>query len=166
MARPKQSKTAGVIGVVLLAIIGGVYLGVSVFNEPEGTPSPPPPKVDLNDKYDDAWGKLATADANWQVTHILVSWEGAGVKTKKPRDKAAARKLIDEIWAKYRVNPTADNWKALQVEFNEDTGQVHNVYKSSDSLVEPFKETSKLTKVGFARVAESNYGFHLIRRER
>lgn len=165
MPRPKSSNAAAIIGLVLLAIVGGVYIGTSIYNQPKGTPMPAPPKVDLNDPYDDSWGKLSSADSTWSVTHILVAWDGTGVTTKKPRDKAGARKLIDEIWGKYRVNPTEGNWKALQVEFNEDTAPTHKLYASADPLVDPFKNTAKTTKVGFARVAESSYGFHLIRRE-
>jgi hypothetical protein len=130
-------------------------LGVEVQEAPP-TPAAKP--------YDDSLGKLETPDATWKVTHILVSWDGLGVPTKKPRKKDEARKLIDEIWAKYSEDPTVAHWKALQVQYNEDN-QAHTVYDNSQPLIEPFKTTAKSTKVGFARIVESQFGFHLIRRE-
>lgn len=168
MARQKQSKIAAIVGVVLLGVVGGVYLGTSIYNEQKGTPPPMPTRIELNDPYNDDWGKLSTADAAWEVTHILVSWTGANprVTLKEPRTKDEARKLIDEIWAKYHNNPTEANWKALQKQYNEDT-EAHSRYKHNDrqQSVKPFQDTAKTTRRGFARVATTEFGFHLIRRE-
>jgi hypothetical protein len=170
VSRPKSSNTAAIIGLVLLAIVGGVYIGTSIYNEQQGTPMPAPPKVDLNDAYDDNWGKLTSADAQAVVTHILVGWTGANPRStpKQPRSKEEARKLIDQIWAKFRVNPTDDNWKALQKQYNEDDQvDVHNKYtcKANDGLDPAFSACGKSTKPGHARVTETAFGFHLIKRE-
>jgi hypothetical protein len=116
--------------------------------------------------YDDTLGKLDAPEAAWKVTHILVSWTGAfqGLDPKQPRTKEEARRLVDDIWAKYSADPTDDNWRAMQLQYNEDSAP-HNVYDSKMNLIEPFKQVSRTTKKGFARIVESQFGFHLIRRE-
>jgi len=170
VAKRKSGNSAAIIGGVVFAVFGGIVLAVSVFNAQDETPLPAPPKIDLNTPYDDEWGKLATADSAWTVTHILVSWTGSGVTTKKPRTKEEARKLIDELWARFRNNPTKEYWTAMQKEFNED-GKPYTEYSwplktGQVDMVPEFKRVAQTTKASHARIVESQFGFHLIRRER
>jgi hypothetical protein len=93
-----------------------------------------------------------------------VSWTGLQVPTKQARTKEEARKLIDEIWSKYRANSSQANWAALQKLHNEDS-LPHSSYDSTQSLIPEFKATAGSTGIGSARIVESRFGFHLIRRE-
>lgn len=165
MARRKR-KTS-VTGAILGAVAIGVIVGVVIFNPSD--PPPPPPEVEFTEEYDDDWGKLEAPVARAKVTQILVSWKGANprVSPKDPeRTKEEAWDLVEEVWHKYRNDPTDDNWKSLQAEHNEDSApqQEYDVDRSA-RLVEPFKKCAQSTDVGFARIVESEFGYHLIRRE-
>jgi hypothetical protein len=91
------------------------------------------------------------------------------VTLKDPeRTELQARELIDQLWARYRNEPTLENWNALAAEHSEDSGAPSQVYtcKSRNSgLDEAFNTTGLSTKPGFARIASGSFGFHLIRRE-
>lgn len=168
MARRNKDSKAGLIGGVVVAVFLGIVIAFLIYR-PFDQPPPPPPKVDLNTPYDDTWGKLVAPDARGVVTHILVSWTGANprVQVSSPRTKEEARKLIDSIWAIYRNTPTEAVWKELQEKHNEDSGDKHNKYPvgGNDGLDPAFSACGKSTKVGHARIVESAFGFHLIRRE-
>lgn len=160
----RKRKSTPIIGLSLLAILGGIFLAAQMYHFYD-PPPPGPPKVDMNTAYDDTWGKLATPVSKFKVTHILVSWEGiSGVTPKEKRTKEEARKLIEDIWARYKLEPSNDNWRKLQVQYNEDTG-AHNEYTEAQSLVQPFMDTAKTTAKDHARIVESQFGYHLIRRE-
>ncbi|MBE7493179.1 MAG: peptidylprolyl isomerase [Planctomycetes bacterium] len=170
-SRGQKNKLIGIGGVIAAVLLGGA-VGLLVYN-PFEPPPPPPPKIDLNMPYDDAWGRLTSPDAEAVVTHILVSWTGANprAKPKQPRTKEEARKLIDQIWAMYRHTPTPENWKSLQEQYNEDNEggpqSAFNKYtcKANDGLDPKFSATGKSTRSKHARITESAFGFHLIRRE-
>lgn len=164
MAKKKQKS---VVGLVVVAALIGAAIGAAVFNSSAGDPPPMPPVVDKGDQYDDSWGRLERPAASAAVTHILISWEGTGVATKEPgRTKEQARELVEGIWRRYRDNQDEGYWKELQVTYNEDTGPVHKVYRvPEDSLVEPFKQGALTTLPTYARIIESQFGYHLIRRE-
>jgi uncharacterized protein YpuA (DUF1002 family) len=84
------------------------------------------------------------------------------------RTKEEARKLVEEVWRKYKDDQTDENWRALQTQHNEDSSvDAYKVYDTAiDSLVDPFKNCAKATKPNFARICESQFGYHLIRREK
>jgi hypothetical protein len=165
---PKTRKQQSMTGALILAVIAGVVIGVVLYN-PLDTPPPGPAKVEIVGEYDDSWGRLKTKVAKATVTHILVSWTGANPRSqpKEPRSKDEARKLIDQLWLQFRNNPTEGNWRKMQAQFNEDS-QPHTPYEvdRNASLVQPFKDCSMSTEINHARVVESEFGFHLIRREK
>lgn len=165
MAKPKR-KQQSVAGALIVAIVAGVVIGLVLFN-PLADPPPSQAKVEIVGDYDDSWGKLPTPVARATVTHILISWDGAGVTTKQPRNKDAARKLVDQLWLQFRNNPTESNWVKMQAQFNED-GQPHSKYEvfTGAQLVQPFITCGQTTDINHARIVESNYGYHLIRREK
>ncbi len=159
----KKKKQTSLIGLIIVVALLGGGIALAMSHSPgEGGVVPKAPEG-----YDDSWGKLDSPVSKATVTHVLVSWKGAGVNTIKDpeRSKEGARELIEEIWAKFRADPTESNWKELQVKYNEDSGPVHNKYEIPGNLVQPFQDTGKSTEVGKARICESNYGYHLIRRE-
>lgn len=156
MAKKGNPRNA-LIGAVLVAIVAGVVIGAVVFNDP-GTAPPPPPKVEFTGEYDDSWGKEPAPVARCGVSHILV-------KIDANRDEAAAKKLVEQIWHKYRNEPSKENWLALQKQYNEDTADVHKVYPIPGQWMPEFIATGKSTKIGFARITKTSYGYHLIRRE-
>jgi parvulin-like peptidyl-prolyl isomerase len=62
-------------------------------------------------------------------------------------------------------------WNDLQVQYNEDSSDVHHVYDVSPDaqLVPEFKETALTTAVGKVRItmadpAKLTFGYHIIRR--
>lgn len=136
----------------------------TALGEPEAASAEEPVTPMTVTAYDDSIGRLGKPATTWKVTHILVSWSGTQVPTKQPRSKEEARKLIDELWRRYLANPTNDHWRQLQAQHNED-GAPHNVYDSTQSLVDAFVVGGSTTKTGFARIVESEFGYHLIRRE-
>jgi hypothetical protein len=171
----KKSNTTAWLGIVLSAIAVGLLAGIILVN-PNYTPPPEKMNVDPKDvAYDhsrDAIPRVAKA----KVTHILLSWKGKGsVKPKDPnRTQEQAKKLAEEIWQKYNAAPDADKdkvWKELQVQYNEDSGNVHNVYDVTPSagLVQEFKDTALETAVGKVRITmvapeKLTYGYHVVRR--
>lgn len=172
MAQRKANSNLMSLGAVIGAVILGIVIAVAVYN-PLEAPPPGPVKFDPNTPYDDEWGKLSTPDEQADVTHILVGWTGANPSSqpKEPRTKEEARRLIEKIWGLYRTTPTVENWKLLQTRHNEDNragpGSEHNKYtcKRGDGLDPKFSECGKTTKSKHARIVESSFGFHLIRRE-
>jgi len=165
VAKRKSKQNVSMLGAVIVAALIGIALAMVMFND-SGTPLPPPPEVEFNEEYDDTWGKLPTAAERGTVSQILVSWTGANpeVTPKEERTEEEARKLIDEIWARYKNEPSEANWKTLQAKHNEDASP-HQMYPFPGRYVPQFSETAQTTKVGFARICKSDFGFHLIRRE-
>lgn len=171
----KKSNTAAWVGIIISAIAVGLLAGVILVN-PNYVPPPENISVDGKDvAYDharDAIPKVAKA----KVTHILLSWKGKGSVTPKDpnRTQEQAKKLAEEIWQKYNAAPDAEKdkvWKELQVKYNEDSGNVHNVYdvSPSASLVPEFKDVALSTKVGKVRITmeppeKLTYGYHVVRR--
>jgi parvulin-like peptidyl-prolyl isomerase len=99
-----------------------------------------------------------------RVQHILVSYTGTRVPTKKPRTKAEARKLVQEVFEKVQA-PGAD-WKALQEEFNED-GDPHSEYpviKDDPNWDKAFTQGALSLKVGEVGLFETQFGYHIIKR--
>ncbi|MCG3182468.1 MAG: hypothetical protein ICCCNLDF_00530 [Planctomycetes bacterium] len=171
----KKRNTRGtLIGTIIFAAILGSVIGAIIFHDP-GEPLPGPDSVKFTDKYDDEWGKLAAPVSHVTVTHILVSWKGASprVTPKDPeRTKEQAWELVEQLWNRYKTDPTKENWTALQAKYNEDS-QPHNSYSipnpqnprdPNGGMVKPFADCAKSTKEGFARIVESEFGYHLIRR--
>ncbi len=99
-----------------------------------------------------------------KVQHILVSYSGTRVPTKKPRSKAEARKLVQQVLEKAQA-PGAD-WKALQLEFNED-GDPHSEYpvvKDDPNWDKLFTQGALSLKVGELGLFETQFGYHIIKR--
>lgn len=166
MAQQKK-KPINYVSLIIVAALIGAGAGAIVFYDP-GTPTP---HVKFDDTYDDSWGKLEKPDAQATVTHILISWAGKSDRSK-PKDpkrtQEQAKKLVEELWHKYRNNPSDENWKALQKEHNEDTAP-HTEYTcktAGSGLDEKFNSLGLQTKAKHARYVESSFGYHLIRRER
>lgn len=167
----KKRNTRGtLIGTIIFAAILGSVIGAIIFHDP-GEPLPGPDSVKFTDKYDDEWGKLAAPVSHVTVTHILVSWKGASprVTPKDPeRTKEQAWELVEQLWNRYKTEPTKENWTALQARYNEDS-KPHERYGVPDPtgqpLAKPFTDCAKSTNVNFARIVETEFGYHLIRRE-
>lgn len=162
MARKKKQPSL-VMAVIFGLVFGGI-IAVAVWNTYD--PPKPGPKKPHYEEYDDSYGKLETPVASAKVTHILISWDGQGVKMKvDKRTREQAKQLAEKIWMQY-VNDGAD-WKSLQAQYNEDSGGPSAVYDVTPtaSLVQPFKDCSLSTEVGKARIVESKFGYHIIRRE-
>ena len=157
MAKRKSKNNISMVGAIIVAALIGLALAMVMFYD-SGTPLPPPANVEFTEEYDDSWGKLATPVARCGVTHILV-------KTDDSRSEEDAKELIDQIWAQYKTEPTKENWRELQKKHNEDTADIHKVYPIPGQWMPEFQETGKTTKVGFARICKTSYGYHLIRRE-
>ncbi|MCB9894603.1 MAG: peptidylprolyl isomerase [Planctomycetes bacterium] len=174
MAKRKSSRN-NILGVVIAAALIGSVIGAIIFYDP-GEPLPRPEDVKFTEKYDDEWGKLKAPISHVDVEHILISWNGANpqVTPKDPeRTKEEAWELIEQIWNRYKVNPTKENFADLQNSYNEDT-EAHHTYSIPDprtgdengGLVPEFADCAKSTEEGFARIVESPYGYHLIRRKK
>lgn len=159
MAKHKDAKKVSVVGAILVAAIIGLIIGAVIYYEP-GTPLPSPDDVEFKGDYDDTWGKLERPEQRVTVSQVLVM-------VNDTRDDAAAKKLIDQIWHKYRNDPTEKNWKDLQTTYNEDTADKHKKYPipAPQEYVPEFTAVGKTTKAGFARIAKTSYGYHLIRRD-
>jgi hypothetical protein len=174
VAKRKRSKSNNIVSVVLAAAIIGGVIGAVIFYDP-GEPLPGPESVEFSDPYDDDWGKLKAPISHVDVEQILISWKGANARVtpKDPeRTKEEAWKLVEQIWNRYKTEPIKENFYALQEKYNEDSS-VHNTYSMPDprtgdptgGLVKPFVDCAKTTKEGFARIIESEFGYHLIRRK-
>lgn len=166
----KSKQNISLLGAVIVAALIGVAIAMVMFNDP-GTALPPPANVEFTEEYDDSWGKLPTPVSEAKVRHILISWKGKNdrVTLKDPeRTEEQARELVDQLWARYKNEPTEANWNRLAEQHSEDSGPPSQVYtcKSRNSgLDEAFNSTGLSTKPGFARIASGSFGFHLIRRE-
>jgi len=99
-----------------------------------------------------------------RVQHILVSWNGQPVTLKQPRTKKQARLLAEEVLAKARAE--GSDWKALQKEHNEDSMDPHASYAihPGANLAPEFMAMGQSLKVGEFGLAESAYGYHIIKR--
>jgi hypothetical protein len=158
VATPKGNKKVSIIGAVIVAALMGLGIGAVIFHSP-GTPLPPPANVEFTGEYDDSWGRLNTPVERCGVSHILV-------KIDETRTEEEAKKLIDQIWHQYKNNNgDKKKWMELQTKHNEDTGDKHHIYPIPGNWMPEFIQTGKTTKVGFARIAKTSYGYHLIRRE-
>ncbi len=163
MARKKQKSYAGIV-IVLMILTAGIAMAV-VNKTGDPIPFEEPPT-----EFDDDWGKLDTPVAKATITHTLISWAGKSPGRVTPKDpkrtEKQARELVEKLWLDYLNDPTDENWKSIQAEHNEDT-QPHNVYEVPDTgLVQPFNDCGLSTKVNHARITESDFGYHLIRREK
>jgi hypothetical protein len=158
VAKQKSGGKVSVVGAVLLAALLGLVIGAVVYYEP-GTPLPSPDDIEFKEPYDDSWGRLDKPVDRCGVSHILV-------KIDEKRSEADAKKLIEQIWHQYRNNNgDKKTWLDLQTKYNEDTADKHKVYPIPGNWMPEFIQTGKTTKVGFARIAKTSYGYHLIRRE-
>ena len=171
MAKRKSSKRRSIIGIVVFAALLGGLIGAVIFYDP-GQPLPGPDSVEFSDPYDDEWGKMPAPISHVTVEQILISWKDANprVTPKDPeRTKEEARKLVDQIWNRYKTEPLKENFHALQAKYNEDSNP-HEIYgvpnPQGGSYVKPFEDCAKSTEEGFARIVESEFGFHLIRRKK
>ncbi len=120
--------------------------------------------------------KQNPAPARVRVQHILIAWDGTGVNTQKAaRDKAAATAEMKRVLKLARTRGA--DWKQLQVAYNEDCAKgvtdkgeaydnTHNVYDVTPDarLVKPFLDCALKLGVGQIDVAESKYGWHIIKR--
>lgn len=169
----KRSNATAWLGVILSAVAVGVLAGMILIN-PNYTPPPTNVVVDPKDMvYDHARDAIPRV-AKAKVTHILLSWKGKGTPKDPNRTQEQAKKLAEEIWQKYNAAPDKDKdqvWKDLQVQYNEDSGNVHNVYDVSPdaALVDEFKDIGLTTAVNKVRItmaepSKLRFGYHVIRR--
>ncbi len=97
------------------------------------------------------------------VTHILISFTGTGVPTKQPRTRLEARKLALTILEQAQG---AGDWKALQLQYNED-GAPHTEYPvEKDDLRwdKSFTSGALSLKAGEVGLFETQFGYHIIKR--
>jgi hypothetical protein len=158
VATSKENRKVSIVGAVVVAALLGLVIGAVMFNSP-GTPLPPPANVEFTGEYDDSWGRLASPVPRCGVSHILV-------KIDETRTEAEAKKLIEQIWHQYKNNNgDKKKWRELQEKYNEDTADKFKIYPIPGNWMPEFIQTGKTTEVGFARIAKTSYGYHLIRRE-
>ena len=100
-----------------------------------------------------------------KVRQILLSWKGKNPRVQ-PRDpertEQQARELAASLLERAR---SGEDFKALQVAFNEDSGgeRVYDVTPSS-GFVEPFTKLAARLAVGGADMCESDFGLHILMR--
>lgn len=167
-----KRKNPGVTGLVIGAIVVGIVVGIIIVN-PRYSPAV---NVEVDSKdiaYNHAEGAIARVNKA-KVSHILISYKTAksptpGLKDKN-RTEEQARKLAEEIWAKYREAEAADKekvWKELQAQYNEDK-EPHTEYDVTPEAgwIQEFKDIGLTTAVGAARITmpPGKYGYHVIRR--
>jgi hypothetical protein len=174
--RVAKKKKISYLGWGIAAALIGAGIAFAIIHKPEGTPIP---YVKDSDAYDDNWGKLDEMVPRATVKHILISWKdkNARVMPKDPnRTQEQARKLIEDLWKRYKADPTDANWKGLQAEYNEDT-EPHSEYVCEENprpdkkLDDEFTKVGRSTKVNHARITNFDgdggaFGYHLIRREK
>lgn len=167
-----KRKNPGVTGLVIGAIVVGIVVGIIIVN-PGYSPSMNV-EVDAKDMaYNHAEGAVAPVNRA-KVSHILISYKTAkspvpGLKDKN-RTEEQARKLAEEIWAKYREAKEADRdevWKKLQAQYNEDKVP-HSEYTITPEVnpVPEVREVGLTTAVGAARITmpPGKSGYHVVRR--
>jgi hypothetical protein len=128
VAKHKDGRKVSVLGAILVAAILGLVIGAVIYYEP-GTPLPSPDDIEFKGEYDDSWGKLDPPAPRVGVSQVLITWTGASprVQPKQPRTKEEARKLIEQIWHRFKNDFTPQNWKSLQKQHNEDA-EPHTIY--------------------------------------
>lgn len=97
------------------------------------------------------------------VQHILVSFSGTGVRLKQERNKLDARRLAQAVLEKAQGGA---DWKALQLEYNED-GAPHTEYpveKDDTRWDKAFTAGALSLKVGEVGLFETQFGYHVIKR--
>lgn len=160
MAKKRGNNKTGIFAAIFSAALLGAVIGMFLYND-AGTPLPPPPEVEFQDEYDDSLGRLPTPVSRCSVTHILLMIDENRTEEKAKHD-------IEQLWNLYKNRPTKEFWTELQIKNNEDTGDKTRVYPvpgPPPGLQPEFEATAKSTKVGFARICKTTYGYHLIRRE-
>lgn len=114
--------------------------------------------------------------AKVRVQHILIAWDGTGVGTQKAkRTKEEATAAMKRVLKQARTKGA--DWAQLQQQHNEDCAKgldaqgqaydnTHNIYDvtATAKLVKPFLDCSMKLGVGQIDVAESKYGWHIIKR--
>jgi peptidyl-prolyl cis-trans isomerase D len=119
------------------------------------------PEADAKSFYDKSQARWSEAEQR-RASHILIT---AGAGGSAP-DKAAARKLADELLARVRANP--GSFAKLAQEYSKDPGSAE---KGGDlgwfgrgMMVKPFEDAAFGLKEGaISDVVESDFGFHIIR---
>ncbi|MCA8936714.1 MAG: peptidylprolyl isomerase [Planctomycetes bacterium] len=159
MAKKRGNRRSGMLFAFIGAVVLGAVIGVMLYNDP-GMPLPPPPEVDFDAPYDDSWGRLPTPVARCAVTHILL-------KIDENRTEEEAKHDIEQLWNLYKNRPTKEFWTELQQKNNEDSSDKTHVYPipGPQPYQPEFEATGKSTKVGFARICKTTFGYHLVRRE-
>lgn len=114
--------------------------------------------------------------AKVRVQHILIAWDGTGVNTQKA--KRTKEEATAEMKRVLKLARTKDaDWARLQQDHNEDCAKgldaqgqaydnTHNIYDVSPTakLVKPFLDCAMKLGTGQIDVAESKYGYHIIKR--
>jgi hypothetical protein len=152
--------------VVFAAVAGLVVLLTS---SPPAASRTPPEQLNL-DHYDDSIGRMANPVSYAEFSHVLIGWEGlTGTRIKQPgRTKGEAHELVVEVWRKYLKDRTESNWRALQAQYNDDSEDPHYRYQTEGGppIAPAMQQCAKTTSIGYARIVETPYGFHLMRREK
>ena len=167
MASRQSSIRTLLIGLVVFAAVVGLV--VLLTSSPPAAPKQAPEEGNL-DRYDDSIGRMANPVSYAEFSHVQIGWEGlAGVNIKQPgRTKAEAHELVVEIWRRYLKDRTESNWRTLQAQYNDDSADLHFRYQTEGGppIGAVMQQCVKTTSIGYARIVETPYGFHLMRREK
>ncbi|MCF6228450.1 MAG: hypothetical protein L3J82_07310 [Planctomycetes bacterium] len=166
----KESQLVYRIGFVVSAVAIGLIIAMAMAGGPAHIATDPVLELKYTSKVDDDWGKLPSKVSKSDFRQIVIGWKGVP-KTKlkdKNRNKELAREMIEQAWHFYRNDPTAERFIHLQIGLNEDFQGNEKLYLaySNAPLEDAVIKAAQSTKKGFARIVESKYGFHLIRREK
>lgn len=166
----KRKKRKSLAGIVIVLGLIAVAVGIAMSNS-TGDPEP----IRTVEGYDDEWGKLDSPVQSAVVTEILLTWRGSvpgefqEAEVNRRRSKEQARELAEEVWEKYRAAPNEENWKKLrEISDRRPYPEVRWRYPPANSrqvMPDEFYAVARTTRVGFARIAESKHGIHVIRRE-
>lgn len=163
--RRRRKSVAGLI--IAIALLGFVLVVAARYSG--GAPEP----IEVVEGYDDNWGKLDAPASEAVATDILLTWrESAAEEAQIHRDRTReqAREIAEELWEKYRADRTDANWLQLLEQHSDrsrfpDAKRRYPPANVRQRMPEEFYQVARTTRVGFARIAESEQGVHLIRRE-
>ncbi|MBC7523524.1 MAG: peptidylprolyl isomerase [Flavobacterium sp.] len=119
----------------------------------------------INGKYyclSKSMGKKAGAKA--KASHILISWEGTKVPTKKEkRTKEQAKAKAESLLAQVQANPSSFLMLALTNSDDSSAQQGGDLgYFGPNQMVKPFNDFVFNNPVGKIGLVETEFGYHII----
>jgi len=103
--------------------------------------------------------------AKVRASHILISWDGAGPKTKQKRTKEEAKIKADELFA--QIQADQNQFLMLAFQNSEDEGSAQRGgdldFFEPGAMVKAFDDfcfNNPINKIG---IVETNFGYHIIK---